>query len=351
VLGRWNEVTPRRTALRGLAAAAIFTVIPLVAGLLPASEAATHTSAAEHLQVAPVAGSAHYLAYVTGTSGHKSFVPGDATSGTLHVLTQSGNRMNLGAIARDPGFSLVASTLIETSFAGTTENVRWWDLADATHGSASVAAPKRVVGAAPDGWLTTTQIAAGRILYQHFYGRTTNLGDPLPAHVGLSVVTGPSGFVAQSEGNEDGNGEIVYLPWSHPHTHRVLQKPKGQENACSAVDAHWAACSLASLPHSPLALIRVTDGKQVRTTNRCRFDIPAVFTGHAAWVEPGSQGCTRGRLEMLNRHGQITASTRHDYNSYFRVGALDQFVTTNKPQTKLLGLRAANGNPKVLASA
>jgi hypothetical protein len=350
MLERWDDMTPMRMALHGLAAAALITVIPLVGGLLPASGAASRTFVTAHLQVAPVAGSAEYLAYVTGTNGHKAYIPGDATSGTLHVVSKSGHRMDLGAIAPRSGFSLVASTLIETSFSGTSENLQWWDLANALHGSTSLAAPGRVEGAAPDGWLTTTQVSGGRVFYRHFNGTSTALGDPVPGDVDFAVLTGASGFVAFSDSDENGNGEIVYAPWSHLRTHRVLQKPDGQENGCGAVDVGWAACAL-GLPHSPLALISVTDGKQIRTTNRCRFEDPALVTNHAAWVDPGFKGCTRGRVEMLNSHGQITVSTRHDYNWFFHVGALDQFVTTNDAQTKVLGLRTANGRPKVLASS
>jgi hypothetical protein len=62
MLERWDDMTPMRMALHGLAAAALITVIPLVGGLLPASGAASRTFVTAHLQVAPVAGSAEYLA-------------------------------------------------------------------------------------------------------------------------------------------------------------------------------------------------------------------------------------------------------------------------------------------------
>ena len=341
-----------RMTSRVLAAAATVLLVPSVAGALPASSAvAAPAASAGHVRIAPVAGSATYLAYVRGTTTHKTYLPGDETSGTLHVLTSSGKRLSLGAISRYPGFSLVGSTLVETSISGSTQHLKWWDLANHSHGSAAIAAPQRAVGAAPHGWLVTSKVGGGHVVYQRFGGKSTDLGDPLPAGVGFSVVTGASGFVAFGNNDENGNGEIVYVPWAHPSKHTVLQKPKGQENSCSAVDAHWAACGLVDLLHSPLALIRVSDGKQVRTTNRCRFDSPALFSSHAAWVNPGSKGCPGGQVEMLDSHGHLTASTRHDFDWRLHVGALDRFVTTNKAQTEVLGLRTANGTPKVLARA
>ncbi|HTW20052.1 MAG TPA: hypothetical protein VME70_07570 [Mycobacteriales bacterium] len=343
-----------RTVSRVLAAAATAVLVPCLAAALPAASAANAaagTTPTAHTGIAPVAGGARYLAYVRGTTTHKSYVPGDETTGTLHVLTATGKRLDLGPIMPRPGFSLVDATLIETSFSGPTENLKWWDLAKGTHGSATGAASEWAVGAAPDGWLLTTKVGGGHVIYQHFGGKRTDLGRPLPAGVGYSAVTGASGFVAYGDNDENGNGEIVFAPWAHPTKHTVLQKPKGQENSCSAVDVHWAACGLSDLTHSPLALIRVSDGKQVRTTNRCRFEFPALFGNHAAWVNPGSKGCPRGTVEMLDSHGHLTVSTRHGYNWYFRVGALGRFVTTNKAQTELLGLRTANGTPKVLARA
>lgn len=318
----------------------------------PAATAATTSSSSRATQrrLAPVEGSADYLVYVVGNTRHKAYVPAAEKTGTLYVKSRSGKVRNLGAILPEPSFSLVGSTLVETTFTSpAVELVSWWDLSGKAHGSFSVTAPERVVAAAPHGWLTTTNTDGAPLFYRHLDGTTTNLGHPLPKGVGYSVTTGAAGYVAFSDNDENGNGEITYASWKHPTKHRVLQKAGGQDNnSCGAVGSKWAVCGLYDVKHHPVALIRLSDSKQVRTTDKCRSGSAALVSGKAAWINHGPKGCTTGRLEMFSSHGHLTKSSRHNYNWRFQVGGLSKFVTTNKTQTKILGLTKANGTPKVL---
>ena len=337
--------------------AALVPIIPLVVAVSPATAATTSASAtATTRRVAPVAGSADYLAYVVGTSSRKAYIPGNEKTGTLYVRSRSGKVRKLGAMAPDPDFSLVGSTLIEMSVSATdTEHVSWWDLASKAHGSFSVGGNESrwVVAAAPHGWLMMSRGAEEgdeALSYRHFDGTTTNLGHPTRAGVGYNVVAGAAGYVAYSNNDENGDGEIVYSSWKHPTKRIVLQKPGGVDgNFCNEVGTKWALCGLYDLSHSPVALIRLSDAKQVRTTARCRSPYGALVSAKAAWVNRGSKGCTKGRVEMFDTHGHITKSSRHNYNWRFQLSGLSRLVTTNQAQTKVLGLTKANGTPKVLA--
>lgn len=335
------------------AVAALVPIVPLAIAAAPATAATTTSvsATAAKPRVAPVAGSADYLAYVVGTSSHKAYVPAAEKTGTLYVRSRSGKTRKLGAMAWEPFFSLVDSTLIEMSFSGPgTEHVSWWNLASKAHGSFTVAAPTRVVAAAPHGWLLTSGVGGGTLSYRHFDGTTTKLGHPTPTGVDYDVTAGAAGYVAFSNNDENGNGEIVYSSWKHSTKRVVLQKAGGSDgNACSNVGAKWALCGLYDVKHQPVALIRLSDAKQVRTTDRCRSASGALVSAKAAWVNYGSKGCTKGRVEMFDTHGHLTKSSRHDYNWRFQLSGLSRLVTTNQAQTKVLGLTKANGTPKVLA--
>jgi hypothetical protein len=307
-------------------------------------------SPASKTRIAPVAGDENYLAYVIGTSSHKKFIIGnDQTTGTLHVLNRSGHTKDLGAIGLEPEFALVGSILLESTFSNSTQTTQWWDLANSTHGTTTETDGEKVVSAAPDGWLVTTGKGGAHLTYRHTDGTTTTVKDPLPPSVDYAVSSGVSGFTLAGDNDENANGEIVYIPWAHLRRHTVLHKPQdGKENSCDNVGLKWAACGLDSTK-SPLALIRLSDHKQVKMTKPCAFSAPALFGDTAAWVNPGTaKGCPGGRVEMFDTKGHITTSTRRTYAWFVRAGALGRFVTSYKTQTELLGLKTANGKPKVL---
>jgi hypothetical protein len=350
-----------RAISRRLSIAAAAAIVPVAAGLLPASAASPRTtghsatataSAASTTRIAPVAGDGDYLVYVIGRSSHKDFIIGDnKTTGTLHVLTKSGRTRTLGAIGPEPGFELVGSILLESTFAGSTETTHWWNLASSKHGTTTETDGSRVVSAAPDGWLATTGKGGAHVVYHHTDGKVTDIKDPLPGSVDYAVSGGISGFTVAGDNDENGNGEIVYIPWAHLTRHTVLQKPQdGKENSCGEVGIKWAACGLDSTV-APLALIRLSDGKQVKMTKPCAFSAPALFSDTAAWVSAGTvKGCPSGRVEMFNTKGHVTTSSSHKYAWFVRAGALGWFVTSYKKQTALLGLKTANGKPTVLVT-
>jgi hypothetical protein len=334
----------RINRLRMLSTLAAATVTMTICATATPAGAATQTA---HQRYVPLAGNPKYLVYAAADSV-KPLYPGFLNQYVdLYVLRRTGKPMSLGEAGPEAGASLVNSNLIVTNPQDGKTLIRWWNLADRTHGHFETATG--VVGATPDGWAYEIEESGLHVVSQSYAGVRVDLGDPLPGGVGYSVTTGPAGFVATADNDEDGNGQITYTPWGHPHETRTLLAPGDTENGCSSVTTTYAACWLFGRPKSPFALFPLDGGKPTVKAGACSHEY-TVLGGRLAWVaEPSTANslCHGSPVSELSATGAVIHSPRN-FDDIALVSALGRLVVATSGQRSLVALTDAGATPVAL---
>lgn len=336
---RWR----RSTVAIGLAAA-----LASAGASIPASAAAGKA----HARYVPLAGNAHYLVYAEATSTQRLYPWFLNRYVKLYELGSSGEPKALGEAGPAAEVFLVKSNLVVVSGDGAGDNeelVRWWDLSTDKSGHLQTKDP--VVGATPDGLLYELTEGSVSVVSESYSGARVDFGDPLRPGVGYSVTVGPDGFVSAANNDEDGDGEIVYVPWAHPGRDRVLQDSTGAtdiEPTCPVVESVYVVCSTDSgLVQYPVHGGRPTAAKAAKC-----FRSVTMVNSQLAWTsQPSTQSgapCNNSKVGELTASGTIEHSAR-DYDYTKIVTAFGRLVVATEGQRELVTLRAANAAPGILS--
>lgn len=249
---------PARSTYAALAGVVIaLSGVASASATVPAhSVALTHGNSPFSYGLNILAGSPSYVVYAK----QPAWQPGLFGTQTVVARAQDGTETVLTGTDNVSPFGLADSVL---SGQRGNSTVVWWDLAQGTHGTATLPSSASYLGAAPDGWLYGEN---GHVFDQPTSGSAaSDLGAPLGTSDELSdsqIQSGAAGFAVQ------GDSSIVYRAWSgNSYQPLNFDFTKYQLLGCTSIVANAIGCSATDMNYSSQFVVRIpVDGSAATIT-------------------------------------------------------------------------------------
>ncbi|HWC35851.1 MAG TPA: hypothetical protein VG650_13625 [Mycobacteriales bacterium] len=331
-----------RTTIRRPTATA-FAAAALIASVLPAAAIGTPTGAVKTLNHPQSTTAKTFVTPIAATKSPSSFGQpwavferqnrvGDTAdpSGDLLAVTASGAARSFGTATPDMGaFSLSGYTLTAPSRSDR-NRVYWWQPpqpgAQGGDNVATVAAGRRYLASAPDGWV---EIDAAGMLYDvsatEGEGSARAIGDPFDSAQDVNAVSGPAGVVVWND------SQIAFVSFADSavtplDVSRLTDLPGGTNTpVCWSVSARGAACGSYYFTGEDNSGIRnifldPLDGGPAYAVTADQPQPATMLGARAGWLTES------GKLRVLTKSGVVRSAAKVGASP---VAGLGGFLTTD----------------------